>query len=375
MIKKLLFLLCYAAAPLFSDCLCMSGNHLDAPLMEKLVSLFGIETLVETGTFEGKTAALASRYFKEVHTIELSHQLFKKASKRLKKLSNVHQYEGHSGDLIKTIGPKLKGKTLFWLDAHYSGGGTAKGTTNSAIRDEIAAIKESGLKNSIILIDDIREFQGKPESVAFFGGYPSIKELKELLLTVNPDYELWVLGDMAIAYSKTENITVSPLVKACTLSRSFDGQEIDAEVVIAEEQILKNSARIPEASVIDALHTAYSIRQNETPNTAHYLLWEGLVLSGREEYSKAIECMRKAISYGYDHWRVYWYLANAQYANQEIANTKSSLKKVVQAAPDFKQAQEFLTKLLKDGCSCGPSCSCGNPGVKHCGCNSSNVGR
>jgi len=349
----------------------LSGNHLDEPLMQKLISLFHVETLVETGTFEGGTAALASRHFKEVHTIELAHKLFKKASKLVKNIPNVHCYEGHSGDVIAVIGPKLKGKTLFWLDAHYSGGSTAKGASNSAIRDEIAAIKKSGLKNSIILIDDIRGFQGKPEKVAFFGGYPSIKELKELLLTINPEYEFWVLGDMAIAYPKTENVAVSPLVKACTLSRSFDGQEMDIQAVIEEEEQFKNQAKLQETGAIDALYNAYFVQMKETTNITHYLVWEGLVSSGKGEFSKAIDCLSKAISYGYDHWRVYWYLANAQYANQDLANAKLSLEKVAQAAPDFKQAQELssqISKLSKSGCECETSCVCNSGKMEACGC-------
>jgi tetratricopeptide (TPR) repeat protein len=342
MIKKILLFFVCSAASLFAQNLELSGNHLDEPLMEKLVDLFHIDNLVETGTYQGNTARTASRHFKDVYTIELSHKLFRKASKALKPFSNVHCYEGHSGDVVAAIAPKLKGKTLFWLDAHYSGGPTAKGNSNSAIRDEIAAIKKCGLKDAVILIDDIRGFQGKPEEAAFVGGFPTVKELKEMLLSLNPDYAFWILGDMAIAYPKTESIEVSPLVKACTLSRLFEKNDLDTTLVMAQEQLLKTGSS--EASVIDALHQGYCVQGQETTNATHYFLWEGLASSGKGNYSQAIDCFQKAIGFGYDHWRVYWYLASAQYEAKEYAAAKESLEKVAQEAPEFKEAQELKAK-------------------------------
>lgn len=42
-----------------------------------------------------------------------------------------------------------------WLDAHYSGGTTAKGKKSSPLKDELEIIKKHPIKNHIILIDDV----------------------------------------------------------------------------------------------------------------------------------------------------------------------------------------------------------------------------
>jgi hypothetical protein len=61
---------------------------------------------------------------------------------------------------------------LFWLDAHYSAGITAKGEEETPIQQELEIISKHSCKNHIILIDDARLFNGTKS-------YPDIKELKE----------------------------------------------------------------------------------------------------------------------------------------------------------------------------------------------------
>jgi len=323
MFKKIAIFLC-ATCSIFSNQLELSGNHLDEPLMEKMISLFHVDTLIETGTFQGTTAKLAGKHFKEVYTIELAPKLFKKAQERLKKHRNIHCLQGHSGEKISEILPKIKkGRVLFWLDAHYSGGPTAKGTSNSAIRDELSGIKKSGLKNGVILIDDLRGFHGKPESVEWEGGYPSASELKKLLLEINPDYAFHVIGDMAIAYPKEDNIAVSPLVEACTMSRLEESSE---EAAAAKESVILSLAAAPEAAALDDIYRAYVEPATEA-SCVHYIVWKGLLSAGRGEHKTAQECFQKALASGYDHPRIRGYLAAAE------AELDKSLKSQVVSSP------------------------------------------
>ena len=62
------------------------------------------DTFIETGTYKGDTVQLAIDYgFKNVHSIELNHELYEECSKRFEHLKNVNIWEGESQDKIKEI--------------------------------------------------------------------------------------------------------------------------------------------------------------------------------------------------------------------------------------------------------------------------------
>ncbi len=48
-------------------------------LIENLVSQFNIHNFIETGTYQGNTAFLASQIFNQVITIEFSEELYQQA--------------------------------------------------------------------------------------------------------------------------------------------------------------------------------------------------------------------------------------------------------------------------------------------------------
>ena len=77
---------------------------------------------------------------------------------------------------------------LFWLDGHYSGGATAN-SGKSPIMDEVATILESDLEH-VLLIDDIRLFDGTD-------GYPTLSELRELVMSSRPSWTFEVADDIA----------------------------------------------------------------------------------------------------------------------------------------------------------------------------------
>ena len=72
---------------------------------------------------------------------------------------------------------RINKPTLFWLDAHYSGGETAQGPEDSPIMKELDFILNHR-SDHCILIDDARCFNGK-------AGYPRIGELKKMLAKRN----------------------------------------------------------------------------------------------------------------------------------------------------------------------------------------------
>ena len=77
----------------------------------------------ETGTFEGTRAKLLKDKFEYVYTVEIDKKLYKMFSTELFKMGIV-PILGNSYEIIDSMSGiinSLNYKTLFWLDAHWSG--------------------------------------------------------------------------------------------------------------------------------------------------------------------------------------------------------------------------------------------------------------
>lgn len=135
---------------------------------------------IESGTFMGGTTAFLSRHASFVHSIEVDPGLAKKAADRFKGNPNVRIYQGDSGQLLAEILSGLSSENVnFWLDGHYSGGGTGMGAAETPIVAELKAI-ENSLKHSrgrlryVICVDDIRCFD---PTNPIYAAYPPLDYL------------------------------------------------------------------------------------------------------------------------------------------------------------------------------------------------------
>ena len=282
-----------------------SGWSLKSEFLEDLINLFGTTIFVESGTYTGGTTSRAAELFDEVHSIELKNQLYQQAKQKLQSKSNVHLYLGDSSKVLPQILPQLQGKILFWLDGHYSGGPTAKGKKNTPIIEELQAIKESGIKNAVILIDDLRCFQPFEETHGnpILEGYPTASELKNLVLEINKDYLFEVFGDIAIAYPKSSEATVSPVVHACTISRLSNNKE---ELNLAEKTI--SEAKHDEKTAIKLLYDSF-VRSSKYGLGKHYHLWYALTLAADGKIGEAIRILRQSKNFGFSCEQIPYYLA------------------------------------------------------------------
>lgn len=104
------------------------------------------------------------------------------------KYSHIRIIHGDSGEKIGEVIKELDEPAIFWLDGHYSGGFTAKGSSNCPIWKELDAVFSKKLDH-VILIDDAREFTGKND-------YPTYEEVKSYVLTKNPKYKVSVEHDI-----------------------------------------------------------------------------------------------------------------------------------------------------------------------------------
>jgi len=132
---------------------------------------------IETGTYYGETTKLLSKISKKTISIEADKNLFETSNRILKKFKNVEILNGKSEDLLdKVISKNLNFKNVcIYLDAHlcqdhlkntktFGNEDTATPILNEL---EIVSKYVSSFEKIVVLIDDIRLFQGK------FQNYPN----------------------------------------------------------------------------------------------------------------------------------------------------------------------------------------------------------
>jgi len=153
-------------------------------LLVSLAKRYGMHDVIETGTGMGDLAEWLRHAFRNVWTVELDDASHQRCLARFAGVENVMLYPGDSSLFVAKFAQR--GPHLFFLDAHYSGPGTAKGVTDTPVREELAAIYADGLDH-VAVIDDARLFGTDP-------AYPSPLEVGVL---VSPRYVSFV-DDMIV---------------------------------------------------------------------------------------------------------------------------------------------------------------------------------
>ncbi len=149
--------------------------------------------LVETGTCLGDTIAGLKDSFEKIFSIELNEKFAIDAQKRFIADRHISILIGDSGEKIHEILSQIDERAVFWLDAHYSGGETARGELDSPVMNEISVLLKNNLSHCI-LIDDARLFKGKD-------GYPKIKFLK--MEAIKNGYTFQVRDDVIRLVART----------------------------------------------------------------------------------------------------------------------------------------------------------------------------
>ena len=176
------------------------GAHPPAIIKQKaviaLAKKHNIRRLVETGTYMGDMINATKKIFRKIDSIELSREFYENAVKRFKDTSSIKIWNGDSALILPEIVNTLNESTLFWLDAHYSGGKTARSTLgDTPIGAELDIIFNKWIQGSIVLIDDARLFIGKDN-------YPTIDELTKIINTKSPLCDVRVNDDMILITEK-----------------------------------------------------------------------------------------------------------------------------------------------------------------------------
>ena len=154
----------------------------------------GISTLIETGTFRGDMVASSRRHFSRIISIELHPGLAADARTRFQGDEGVSILQGDSGAVLAEVVREINEPALFWLDAHYSGGITARGDEDTPILNELLTILEHPIATHVILVDDAREFDGS-------GPYPTIAAVEALVKEKRPRLKVEVASDIIRIHS------------------------------------------------------------------------------------------------------------------------------------------------------------------------------
>ncbi len=154
------------------------------------IKKFSPAIFIETGTYKGKMVYAVMPHIKEIYSIELDETHYRNAQKRFAGYPNIHIIQGQSNKVLPELLRNVSKSCLFWLDAHYSGGSTAKGETNTPIMQELNCIlNHKAVENHIILIDDARCFAGEND-------YPTLRALKHFILNGHPNWVFEVKDDI-----------------------------------------------------------------------------------------------------------------------------------------------------------------------------------
>jgi len=154
-----------------------------------------IDTLVETGTFDGMTCYMLKDRFHKIYSIELSPGYYQLAKKRLSKFENISLFYGDSSEVLPRILSGVDSRCLFWLDTHWSHHDTARGKIDCPMKEELLCILEHPVGDHIILIDDAGLCTHE-------NGWPSIKELQDLVGEKRPDLAFEVRDDVIRIHKK-----------------------------------------------------------------------------------------------------------------------------------------------------------------------------
>ena len=170
-------------------------NYGKQQLVIDYIRRFSPSTFVETGTYKGKMVYAVMPYINKIYSIELNETHYQNACKRFTGYHNIHIIPGQSGEVLPGLLNNIENGCVFWLDAHYSKGSTAKGELETPIMQELECILNHRKANEhVILIDDAACFTGEND-------YPLLENLKKFILNIYPDWIFEVKNDIIRAHS------------------------------------------------------------------------------------------------------------------------------------------------------------------------------
>ena len=138
---------------------------------------FGLQTLVETGTYYGEMVAAMKGRFTKIYSIEFVPELAQRAVRKFARHQHIRIFCGDSRAVMPEVLASLNKPALFWLDAGYYGWVGIR-TNEQRLSAELEMILSHPYPH-IVLLDDARGLTGRD-------GIPSVADVKAYVETNFP---------------------------------------------------------------------------------------------------------------------------------------------------------------------------------------------
>ena len=249
---------------------------LNPDFVREIVEVFDLKAFIETGTYRGDTLLGIVSDFDCLVSIELDKSLHQRALERFADQEKIVLLQGDSSQKLPEAFDFVAGRpALIWLDAHFSGPGTARGKGNTPIIGEIETVLSRATPSDVVIVDDLRCFTQPPpgfDTDEALEGYPAAEEIADLFRSRS--YEVLVVCDALIALppSARDLVSISPVLRATTdlrLAKLSDDQRRKAQEFIA-------AATGDEAEALVNLPTFLAPHQRYGLG-ADYYFWRSLV--------------------------------------------------------------------------------------------------
>lgn len=122
---------------------------------------FALRIFIETGTNDGGTPWELKDDFRSIFTIELGDKPYREAVAKFADYPHIMCMHGDSAVVLPQVLANIDEAALIWLDGHWSGGDTARGSQDTPVLDELRSIFATG-RDHVVLVDDARLFDGMP---------------------------------------------------------------------------------------------------------------------------------------------------------------------------------------------------------------------
>lgn len=168
-----------------------SLSNLSADLVDALGWRYGPIWFAETGTNEGTTPEYIAQgwpWFQRIFTVELKLAAYVYAYQRLSRFPHVECFYDDSVRWLSGFCREPIPPTLFWLDSHWCGPGSARGEQECPLLGELAAIggleakaKAGSRQSHVVVIDDARLFTAPPPPPHDAAEWPTLDDIKAVV--------------------------------------------------------------------------------------------------------------------------------------------------------------------------------------------------
>jgi len=121
---------------------------------------FGLQILIETGTYYGEMISAMRKHFERIYSIEFDPGLAGRAIRNFEHFPNIQILEGDSQQVLPELLKSLREPALFWLDAGYYGWAGLE-SDKRRLSAEFEAILRHPVNGHVILMDDARGLNGQ----------------------------------------------------------------------------------------------------------------------------------------------------------------------------------------------------------------------